>query len=460
MLNCDMPRALVAGQNRAHPRFLTIISTLTMGGTERAAVNYALGYRRFGCPSAVLAYHGAGPRRAVLDSAGIEVFVGGRDETSLDAAVELARQWRPDILHIHRPGIPDAVSAAIVRSMIHPSLRVFETNVFGYVDDSPDRELFDIHLQLSRWCLWKWRGVADALRPPSLSVVVPYSVDVGSFVAGGADERTQTRHSLRIPAEALVYGRVGQPDMIKWSPWFVEAFARVASLRKDAWLLVVGLPRALEEKIERLPAEVRARIVQVPPIADDRKLRGYYAAMDVFVHVSRKGESFGMVLCEAMLSRLPVITVSTPLRDNSQIEVVRNGTAGLVVSSRAGLTEAMLRLADDRDLRGRLAEAGPSWVETQYSIAAVTPKLITLARIALAAGSQQELASTIGGSPDYKSSLSNDTVGAIYEDSNLPSPPLTSALAGWVNSRFSRYAIAWVRSVQQSLKRARWKRAT
>ena len=52
--------------------------------------------------------------------------------------------------------------------------------------------------------------------------------------------------------------------------------------------------------------------------------------MDGFLHVSRIGESFGMVLCEAMLCGVPVVTLSTPLKDNSQLEVVgpRRGRAG------------------------------------------------------------------------------------------------------------------------------------
>ena len=58
------PRELVSVIKTNDIRFLTIVSTLTRGGTERAAVNYALGYRRAGFPSAVLAYNGGGPRRA------------------------------------------------------------------------------------------------------------------------------------------------------------------------------------------------------------------------------------------------------------------------------------------------------------------------------------------------------------------------------------------------------------
>lgn len=437
------------------PRFLTIISTLTRGGTERAAVNYALGYKEQGFPSAVLAYAGAGPRLAVLQEAGVEVFVGGTDDSARRAAIEQARAWAPDIIHIHRPGIPDPLPASIVRSLSTPSLRVLETNVFGYVDDSPDRELFDVHLQLSRWCMWKWRQGSKSLQPPSFSVVVPYSVNVDSFKPLSKDERAVVRQGLGLPPDAVAFGRIGQPIYGKWSPWIIDSFAEVAAQQPNAWLAVVGLPEELQAAAKRLPEETRSRILQLPMADTDDELARRYAAMDVFVHVSQKGESFGMVLCEAMLMEMPVITASTPFRDNSQVEVVRDHVTGLVVDSRSKLTSAMLSLAGDSELRARLGQQGPGWVRENYAIQQVSPRLVELAQVALAAGSREEMVLEITKMPGYKTSVMNDTPQAILQDAGLTQSAITSMLAATVNTRASRMAIGWARSLASIRRRIR-----
>ena len=42
------PRELISVKKEKDIRFLTVVSSLTRGGTERAAMNYALGYQRAG----------------------------------------------------------------------------------------------------------------------------------------------------------------------------------------------------------------------------------------------------------------------------------------------------------------------------------------------------------------------------------------------------------------------------
>ena len=56
---------------------------------------------------------------------------------------------------MHEPGEPllDAAWTGIVTG----ERRVVETNVFSRVDYSPGADLIDVHFQLTKWCMWKWR---------------------------------------------------------------------------------------------------------------------------------------------------------------------------------------------------------------------------------------------------------------------------------------------------------------
>jgi glycosyltransferase involved in cell wall biosynthesis len=442
-------RELVAVKKSEKIRFLTVTSTLTRGGTERVAVNCALAYHHAGFPSAMLAFNGAGPRASALEKEGIPIFVGGPTPEDMRRASKEAKTWAPDILHMHRGGQTDERCGLVLGTLIDPRLRVFEQNVFGYVDRSLDRLMIDLHLQLSRWCLWKWTQASSGLSPKSPSVVVPNSVDSSGFRPAAPEERIDARRRLGIPEEAFVFGRVAQAAPGKWSPELIQAFTHVAEKNAHAWLAVCGFPEAMKPLVHALPDPVRSRVVLLPLVDNELDLQRYYHLMDVFVHVSDKGESFGMVLCEAMLSGLLVITKSTPLRDNSQIEVVPNGKAGIVVTDLRQLTDAMLRaLSKDPSLEPMRIN-GPRWVRENYDSAVVNRQLVKLAYMALESASHKELAARLAADPDCVSSASGSTYRHLLKSAGIRQGIVDSVLTGMINTPLSRRAIDFTRSLQR-----------
>jgi glycosyltransferase involved in cell wall biosynthesis len=379
-------------------RVLTVVEDLGPGGTQRNAQNFAAAYRERGHDSAVLTLRGGGPRERDLGEAGVAVFLGSEDGLSQ------ASRWRPDLLHIHRPGFAWPETDAVVRVLKERSrhrLGVIETNVFARADPSPGGQSYDVHGQLTRWCLWKWQRWSRRIRPEPLGVVLPYMADERAFFPAPAPERPAFRREHGIPEGAVVFGRVGSPLMGKWSPVVFDAFAALAAEREDVWLAVAGLPPELRARVGALPAPVRARVVELPFMIGDAALRRCYSALDVFLHAAHIGESFGMVLCEALLCGLPVITLSRPSKDNSQVEVVGHERGGLVVNGRASMVEAMRRLADDAVLRARYAAQGAQWVREQYGREPVGALLEALALAVAEAPSRQALRRRLEGDPRF-----------------------------------------------------------
>ena len=447
------PRELVSVRKEEGIRFLTVVASLSRGGTERAAMNFALGYQRAGFPSAILTYSGGGPRRAQLEEAGVTVFEGGPDEDGTRRAVAQARAWNPDVLHLNRAGQTDSITAAVLRELIHPRMRVFETNVFGYADRSPDRVMIDLHLLLSRWCLWKWTQSVKGLAPNSPGVVVPNPIDCGAFSAVAPEEKPAIRRDLGIPPDAIVFGRVGQPMMGKWSPILIQAFKAVAQQLPNAWLVVCGMPEELRGMVNQLPAETRSRVVELPMTNSDAELRRYYGLMDVFVHTSSKGESFGLVLCEAMLAGLHVITLSTPFRDNSQIEVVRHRKEGIVVQNLQQLIEAMLTSKQDDAGYKSMQLAAPRWVWESFDISVVSQRLLSLASICLAATSSEELVRGLAAIPGIVSAIEPGYFRTLLASAGIAPSFAENMITSMINRPTTRQVIRFVRSAQSIVRR-------
>ena len=81
--------------------------------------------------------------------------------------------------------------------------------------------------------------------------------------------------------------------------------------------------------------------------------------MDVFLHLSRIGESFGLVLVEAAQIGLPIATLATPLKDDAQGEIVRRMHAGAEAWTTKRLASLAIQLAGqaraDNSLRCRIS---------------------------------------------------------------------------------------------------------
>src|SRR4029079_17541459 len=141
----------------------------------------------------VLAWQEGGVRQMTLEQAGIEVFVGGEN---LRRALAAADAFKPQVLHIHRVGVALEAEGALLRRLRRRDRRVIETNVFGRVDRSDAADPIDVHMLLSRWCLWRWQRWSRDRRHPSVGVVVPNPVAVQRFARVAADRPLAARAAL------------------------------------------------------------------------------------------------------------------------------------------------------------------------------------------------------------------------------------------------------------------------
>jgi glycosyltransferase involved in cell wall biosynthesis len=151
---------------------------------------------------------------------------------------------------------------------------------------------------------------------------------------------------------------VGEVGVRKGVPWLLEAFARLPA---DWTLHLVG-PSAsgTRQLLARLP---NARVVFRGVLSGDA-LAAAYREADIFCLPSIE-EGFGMVILQAMASGLPVVAT----RATGGPDVGVHGRELLIVQpgDSSALAEALVRLAEDPDLRHALGTAAAARVATGFS---------------------------------------------------------------------------------------------
>ncbi|MDW8137119.1 MAG: glycosyltransferase family 4 protein [Bacteroidota bacterium] len=105
-------------------------------------------------------------------------------------------------------------------------------------------------------------------------------------------------------------------------------------------------------------------IVKFVGKVEDLALDYWYNWADIFILPS-VGEGFGIVYLEAWAHGLPVVGAKA----GGAAEIIKHGQTGLLIEpgSVDGLSEAILTLARDPELRKSLGQAGRALVEAQYT---------------------------------------------------------------------------------------------
>lgn len=392
-------------------RILTVCYSLGIGGSERAAQNSTFGFQAAGHEVAFLNYSSTGPREAILRERNVPVFSANGD---LNRAVAAAKNFAPDVIHIHRRGRRSDLETDILKTLKGRNTRVLEQNIFGEADYSEGSKLIDVHLHLSAWCLWRWRRFLGDESAPAVAIGNPISGT--SFFKADKKSISEFRNSIGIQEGSFVCGRVGQPSTANWHPVIINAFAAMMDYAPSAYLLLIGAPPEVQDAIRGLPSFIRDRIKIMPMTPDDAQLRLFYSSLDCFIHIASQGESFGLVLTEAMLCGCPVVTVSRPHRGNSQVEVVGHLKGGIVAGSIEYLNDAVKRMYMDHNLRESLTRQCRDHVLNRFELDIWTDKVLRIAELALSCSDRKQILRKLSADELLYTEVSDIDATALYSN--------------------------------------------
>jgi len=252
-----------------------------------------------------------------------------------------------DVLHVHEPAAPSlsllaawSATGPIVATVhiANPRSRLLHaaTPILEYVGEKISARI--AVSEAARTTLVEHLG-GDA-------VLIPNGVTVRRY------EKADPLPGWPGPAGALGFlGRMDEPR--KGLAVLLAAFGILGPQRPGLRLLIAG-PGDTGEVMEKVPPALRDRVVLLGQVSDEDKVRVYHS-VDVFCAPNTGGESFGIVLAEAMAAGAPIVASDL----DAFRMVLRGGEAGELFSTgdADGLAQAAARLLDDPPRRAELSAA-------------------------------------------------------------------------------------------------------
>ncbi|MEV6804538.1 MULTISPECIES: glycosyltransferase family 4 protein [unclassified Streptomyces] len=255
-----------------------------------------------------------------------------------------------DVVHIHEPTSPSlglltcwAAQGPIVATF-HTSNPRSRAMIAAYAILQAALEKISARIAVSEYAR---RTLVEHLGGDA--VVIPNGVDVDFFA--GAEPRPEWQGGT-----IGFIGRIDEPR--KGLPVLMKALPAILAARPGTRLLVAG--RGDEEAaVEHLPEELRPRVEFLGMISDADKAR-LLRSVDLYVAPNTGGESFGIILVEAMSAGAPVLASDL----DAFVQVLDQGEAGEVFANEDAdaLAEAAVRLLADPARRAGLRERGSAHV--------------------------------------------------------------------------------------------------
>lgn len=275
-----------------------------------------------------------------------------------------------DVVHAHEPLMPSLPPTVLKYSsaLNIGTFHAYRGSYYGYFYGRPVlRRVFanlDARIAVSRAAK---RFVRQYFMAPYK--IIPNGVDVRAF----APERVQPLPQFDDGRPNILF--VGRPEKRKGFGYLLRAYPHIKQAFPDARFIVVGAGdwqnSPYRSYIERHSLKDIEIVGRVP---EDEKPR-YFRSAHAFCAPSVQGESFGLVLLEAMAAGVPVVASDI----EGYRDVVDDGIDGLLVHPRneLALADQLCSVLQDREMASALVAAGRDTAE-QHSWCRIAEQVIEL----------------------------------------------------------------------------------
>jgi glycosyltransferase involved in cell wall biosynthesis len=358
--------------NKRKPKVLIVTRRMDIGGTERHIVRILPELRLRGIDASLFVLERGGRLESELAA---NMVVGPR-VTAQNPLATIGRAWGlvrhlrqqcPDIIHFFLP--EPYLIGSVAAMLAGPKVRVMSRRSLAKYQLR--------HPQLAKLEIWMHRRTT-ALLGNSNAVVNELVRECGDPSKVGLlyngiqisplavpEARAATRRNLGVPSECLVLIVVANLMVYKGHDDLLRALSIANSRMGSSWrLLVVGRDDGIGASLRRTAEslDLQRGVMWLGERTDVEQL---FDAADIAVLPSHE-EGFSNSLIEAMSRGLPVVATAV----GGNLDAIVPDDTGMLVAAKApeALAEALVKLANDKDLRLRLGRAARRRVEERFSL--------------------------------------------------------------------------------------------
>jgi phosphatidyl-myo-inositol alpha-mannosyltransferase len=295
------------------------------------------------------------------------------------------RRWLADgdfdVLHLHEPNAP---------SLSMWALRVAEGPIVATFHTSTTKSLT---LSVFQGVLRPWHekivgriAVSDVARRWQMEALGSDAVEIPNGVDVDALASAAPLDGYPRPGKSVLFlGRYDEPR--KGMSVLLDALPRVAERFPDVQLLIVG--HGDEDELREQAGELAGHM-RFLGLVDDAGKAAAMRSADVYCAPNTGGESFGIVLVEAMAAGTPVVASDF----DAFRRVLRGGEVGCLVpvGDGAALADALIEVLDNDVLRQRYVAAGADAVR-RYDWSVVASQIMRVYETVAGSGTKVQVAS-------------------------------------------------------------------
>lgn len=325
----------------------------------------------------------------------------------------ICKKYKIDVIHAHW-FFPSGLIGVFLKKLIHRPLVVTGYGVEFFLTKKRYRSLSF----LLRWvvdnadeCVFISKAVRNAAESVGVyrSIIIPYGIDAERFLPLPPNhqmvETLKRKYHLHKNKVVLTLGRLVARKGINY---LVEAMPLILQDIPDAVLLIAGdgpERERLQKRVHELKLENYTKFLgNVAP----SELPFLYNACDLFVlpsvvDAAGDQEGFGIVLCEAMACKKPVIGT----RLGGILDIINDGEDGILVEQKSvkELSSAILDVLGNQKLAEKLGNRGRISVKRKFSLEHIAETYVSIYK-ALLKQKTKRRASAIGrvenGAPNTK----------------------------------------------------------
>jgi hypothetical protein len=226
---------------------------------------------------------------------------------------------------------------------------IVEYNIFGLHDSTPALVFSALS---SDWVHKIWLSKCRKKRGKVIYPGVPEPTKNGNM-----------RETLGINVSTVMLGFHQRADDNIYGEHALRAAALAKkSLQQDIGVIVMGG----SDKYKVLARTLGLNVVFVPVTKEWHDISSFLSTLDIYIHSGGAGETLCIAIQEAMIHKLPVITMEIPGKANGQIGTLAG--CGMVTRDIDEYADAIRLLADDLDGRRALGKSARDYAAANYGL--------------------------------------------------------------------------------------------